>query len=179
MFPPKLLALLINANDRCFGCPRSYPREPPGHTPPAFLFLSSTMSNSGEDLVTLRSDASDTNRYRSPCGRYRQLLASCIRNAHRNVDADERRASLSGRGYRWDSLGVSSDLSQNFCARKNTSEIRVLPCRATTRSDGRRAGPVDEPPAAAISPRLRPSLAWLTEPKPSVAKLKEPAIRGD
>lgn len=96
MFPPKLLALLINANDRCFGCPRGYPREPPGHAPPAFLFLSSTMSNSGEDLLTLRSDASGTNRYRSPLGRYRQLLASCIRNAHRNVDADERRASLSG-----------------------------------------------------------------------------------
>ena len=118
MFPPKLLALLINANDRCFGCPRGYPREPPGHTPPAFLFLSSTMSNSGEDFLTLRSNASGKNRCRSPFGWYRQLRASCIRNTHRDVGTAERRASLSGRGYMWSSRGVSSTLSQKFAVAK-------------------------------------------------------------
>jgi len=116
MFPPKLLALLIDANDRCFGCPRGCPREPPGHTPPAFLFLSSTMSNSGESFVTLRSNASGKNRCRSPFGRYRQLRASCIRNTHRDVGTGERRASLSGVGYMWSLRGVSSTLSRKFAA---------------------------------------------------------------
>lgn len=32
----------------CFGCSICYQIEPPGHTPPALLFLSFTMTNSGE-----------------------------------------------------------------------------------------------------------------------------------
>jgi hypothetical protein len=47
---PSKLGFSINANDRCFGCPNGYPLEPPGHAPPAFLFLSSTMSNSRKDF---------------------------------------------------------------------------------------------------------------------------------
>ena len=124
MFPPKLLALLINANDRCFGCPRSYPREPPGHTPPAFLFLSSTMSNSGEDLLTLRSNASDTNRYRSPLGRYRHLFGQ-LHNECTQEHSHRRAARVpQWRRYRWDSPRVSSILSRNFCPCKISWKTR-------------------------------------------------------
>jgi hypothetical protein len=165
------LATLLNANDRCFGCPRGCPREPPGHAPPAFLFLSSTMSNSGESLVTLRSDASDTNRCRSPLGRYRQHSASCIRNAHRDVGTGERRASLSRRGYRCDSLGESSILSQKFAAAKARLSTRFAHLRpADLRQGGTRCAGL-QPAPAPISPRLEPNFARLTEPQPSVAKL--------
>lgn len=53
MLPPfgqSIDSLNINANDRCFGCSTGYPVKPPGHTPPAFLFPSTTMSNSREAL---------------------------------------------------------------------------------------------------------------------------------
>jgi len=62
------LASVLNANDRCFGCPRGYPQEPPGHTPPAFLFLSSTMSNSGEAFIKPPIHAADEKSTGSPFG---------------------------------------------------------------------------------------------------------------
>jgi hypothetical protein len=42
--------------------------EPPGHTPPAFLFLSSTMSNSGEASVKPPIHAADEKSTGSPFG---------------------------------------------------------------------------------------------------------------
>jgi hypothetical protein len=63
-----LSSLNIKRNRLCFGCSSSYPLEPPGHTPPAFLFLSSTMSNSREAFVKLPIHAADENPTGSPFG---------------------------------------------------------------------------------------------------------------
>jgi hypothetical protein len=104
------------------------------------------MSNSGEDLLTLRSDASGTNRYRSPLGRYRQLLASCIRNAHRNVDADERRVSLSAGVIGGTRRGCQASCREIFAPAKYRGKPRLASLW------DRPAGPVDESGDAAISP---------------------------
>ena len=72
--------LSLNANDRCFGCPSGYPLEPPGHTPPAFLFLSSTMSNSGKSLVTLQSMQS-TRLAAGPLSGRPATASQCISNS--------------------------------------------------------------------------------------------------
>jgi len=74
VFPRKALSSLnIKRNRLCFGCPSSYLLEPPGHQPPAFLFLSSTMSNSGEAFVKLPIHAADENSTGSPLGSHRRF----------------------------------------------------------------------------------------------------------
>jgi hypothetical protein len=78
-----LSSLNIKRIRLCFGCPRSYLREPPGHTPPAFLFLSSTMSNSREAL-SFRF-VQPTKNPPVPLSGNTGVSASCILNSRRNI----------------------------------------------------------------------------------------------
>jgi hypothetical protein len=69
-----------------------------------------------------------------------------------------------------------------ICSRKNTVENLDFSSLARCNSrpcGGLRARVCGGTGPAALSPRLRQNLAWLTESKPSVAKLWEPAFRGD
>src|SRR4051812_2947318 len=66
---------------------REFLREPPGHTPPAFLFLSSTMSKSREEHV-LHPNTADANRCRPSFERYRPC-----RQLHQGTSKDVGAAS--------------------------------------------------------------------------------------
>jgi hypothetical protein len=94
---------------------REFPREPPGHTPPAFLFLSSTMSKSREEFLTPPTFCSGRDLMPGPLARVTGLDRQLHQDASRGVCAVEQRAPLSDGGYMWGRLWVSSGLSQYFC----------------------------------------------------------------
>ena len=75
------LGFCIKRKRPMFRCPDGYPSEPRGHTPPAFLFLSLTMSNSGKGLFTLQLIQPTRSECRTPWRVVPATSSQCIRNS--------------------------------------------------------------------------------------------------
>jgi hypothetical protein len=107
MLPPKLW--LSNKRKRPMFRLSVVSHEPPGHTPPAFLFLSSTMSKSGEDFIP-PTYSTDKKFSWPPFGRY-QLHSLAALDASRSVALSSSARPFSDGGYMRRQVRVSSALS--------------------------------------------------------------------
>jgi hypothetical protein len=107
----------LNANDRLFLSFRIAP-EPLEHAPPAFLFLSSTMSISGKSLFTLQSTIQTETCTGSLSGGTGSFSPASSGIRKRSA-APGGTASLSDRAYMRGPLPLSSTSLQIFCICKN------------------------------------------------------------
>ena len=133
-----LSSLNIKRIRLCFGCPDGYPSEPPGHTPPAFLFLSSTMSNSGE-VLSFRF-MQPTKNPPVPLSGNTGVSASCILNSRRNIGSCLQRRVPQWPLYRSPHAEVSSVCWKIFAIAKKPIFIRLLEQRTSFGRHPFRAG---------------------------------------
>jgi hypothetical protein len=194
---PSKLGFCIKRKRLLFRCPGGYPPEPRGHTPPAFLFSSLTMSNSRKGLFTLQLTQPTRSACRTPFRAVPATSSQCIRNSREVGGAGRHRVPQWCGLYEGTPLAVKHFVAK-FLRLQNSPEniglfahARGGSAKFSTAGRGRNLsrrskiratrGLAEAPggttwPAAGSMPQIRHLPAsvwsWLTDWKPCLAKLQ-------